>query len=220
MKLHREIIFFGGVGVGLICKLLSHKWNGCICERCGEKRDKQHNWNGCKCTVCGKLRNEQHDWDLCKGKCRQCGASQTAKHVLEGCKCSLCGKVMDIYSKCHTWEYFSPNSCEKVCTQCGIKKNAEHDWDVCVCKHCGEMRETYADQRANGTLRLKHQWRKPKESDSYYWTYAYKAQPCAKICDKCGFVQSRSAVHHFVDDTCELCGLSKTEIQKMDSFFI
>ena len=27
-----------------------HEWDGCICTRCKEKRDKAHTWDGCKCT--------------------------------------------------------------------------------------------------------------------------------------------------------------------------
>ena len=56
--------------------LLGHKWNGCICERCGTTRDEQHTWehiiDKCveKCAVCGK-EHEKHTW--VKGKCMTCG---------------------------------------------------------------------------------------------------------------------------------------------------
>lgn len=175
--------------MAISCKLLGHKWNGCKCERCGEIRDEQHDWNGCKCERCGKKRDEGHQWQSVPDNCFE--------------RCAVCGKTQTIP---HTW-----GGC--ICTVCG---KVEHDWDVCVCRHCGEQRETYADQRANGTLKLDHQWRKPKESDDY-WKYHYNEHPCAVVCNKCGFVLYRSAVHHFIGDTCEFCGISKADAQKMDS---
>ena len=41
---------------------LSHKWNGCKCEKCGKIRKEGHEWQGCKCTRCGTVRDEGHEW--------------------------------------------------------------------------------------------------------------------------------------------------------------
>ena len=65
--------------MGFRC-LLGHKWNGCICEKCGSTRD------------------EGHDWDLCRGVCRKCGKTQPERHEWDGCRCIRCGKEQ------HEWE--------------------------------------------------------------------------------------------------------------------
>jgi hypothetical protein len=39
--------------MGLLCKLLGHKWNGCKCSRCKEVRNEQHTWNASECLICG-----------------------------------------------------------------------------------------------------------------------------------------------------------------------
>ena len=33
-----------------------------------------HRWNGCKCNICGEKRDEGHDWQY--GECRRCGMRQ------------------------------------------------------------------------------------------------------------------------------------------------
>jgi len=42
--------------------LFGHKWNGCVCSKCGEKRNEEHKWNGCKCEICGTVNDEFHKW--------------------------------------------------------------------------------------------------------------------------------------------------------------
>ena len=73
----------------LTCKITGHKWNGCKCIRCGQKRDIEHDWNGCTCRVCGKKRYKEHIWKQAKNDCLMV--------------CSVCG----ISRKTAIWEYAS-----------------------------------------------------------------------------------------------------------------
>lgn len=55
-----------------------------------------HKWNGCVCTKCGKTRDEGHDFQKAAGKCvavcARCGKEQEA-HAWDGCVCKDCGKA-------------------------------------------------------------------------------------------------------------------------------
>lgn len=64
----------------VICKIIGHKWNGCMCERCEEKRDQEHRFALCsgQCTRCGKMGPREHDWDGCT--CAQCGYTRNKEH--------------------------------------------------------------------------------------------------------------------------------------------
>ena len=82
--------------MGLICKIVGHKWNGCTCIRCRETRDENHDWNGCKCRICWKVRDRNHDFDGCK--CRICGGISDWGHVWDPTHdgvetCRYCGGV-------------------------------------------------------------------------------------------------------------------------------
>lgn len=158
--------------MGLMCKLFSHKWTGCKCERCGETRDEQHDWDfckgrckrcgktqaeqhdwkNCKCTRCGKVRDERHDWDLCKGICKLCGKTQLGQHDWNGCKCKRCGETRD---EQHKWDGCKCSQCSKIrdeqhdwdaiegkCNHC--RTGCEHlEWDGCKCKHCGFVKHNW-----------------------------------------------------------------------------
>ena len=116
--------------MGLKC-LFWHKWDGCICVRCGKARDEQHDWDGCRCRRCGQKRNEQHDWDGCK--CRRCGKTRDEQHDIGvNCVCNKCGQSM---------HYFGPNC---VCTRCEQEIHdfssyqSEHAWEQHrTCRRCG-----------------------------------------------------------------------------------
>jgi hypothetical protein len=66
-----------GEYMSMKCKLFGHKWNGCTCETCKEKRDEGHKYykieRSCiqKCRICGK---EITIHDFSSHKCRDCGA--------------------------------------------------------------------------------------------------------------------------------------------------
>ena len=92
--------------MNLICKYFGHKWDYCVCDRCGCTRDEFHNWNGCKCRKCDKRREEGHDWNYCE--CRICGKKRDEEHNWKGCKCTVCYK----------------------------KRDEGHQWTGCICKIC------------------------------------------------------------------------------------
>ena len=99
-----------------------------------------HKWNGCYCSRCGERRDEQHDWDLCKGICKACRKTQVEQHDWDGCKCSRCGTVRD---EQHDW---SANLCGSKCSRCGKwrkVKDEQHDWSTnfCYCSRCGYSRD-------------------------------------------------------------------------------
>ena len=77
--------------------LLGHKWDGCICTKCGKKRDEQHNWNGCMCSKCGSKRNEGHNYvnypEKCEDICSVCNEVR-ASHDFSGSTCKACGKTV------------------------------------------------------------------------------------------------------------------------------
>ena len=62
-------------GIKKTACLFGHKWNGCMCEKCGKKRDQHHDWENCKCKRCGQVRDEAHNWQ-------------------HGVYCSICGRVV------------------------------------------------------------------------------------------------------------------------------
>ena len=64
-------------------KLNLHDWDGCICTRCGARRDKEHDWDGCICRRCGKTRDEERNGCTC----RSCGKTRDEGHqwVETGC---------------------------------------------------------------------------------------------------------------------------------------
>ena len=66
------------------CKLFKHKWNGCICEKCGKTRHKwklyydntweSHEYYKCKC--CGKIKIELEEY---------VSESESSPHPCERC---------------------------------------------------------------------------------------------------------------------------------------
>lgn len=80
--------------MGFLCNLGGHKWDGCVCKRCGEKNfaapPEDHAWEktgDCKkkCTRCGAKRDE-HNWEKitdCLVLCADCGKKQISHMVGE-----------------------------------------------------------------------------------------------------------------------------------------
>ena len=121
--------------MGIVCKMSGHKWNGCICARCGEKRDEGHQWvkedNSCveKCAVCGAIGRSEHkfervsvadDPEICyHNVCRVCGHTEPRRHAFSrknGCRynyiCSYCGREM---IEAHEHDFYNHK-----CRDCGI----------------------------------------------------------------------------------------------------
>lgn len=107
--------------MNLICKIFDHKWRGCMCIRCKEKRDMyhqwyygqaacqtcgklhEHEWDHCVCKICRMKRDEDHDWDGCT--CRKCGAVRDEGHDWNSCRCNKCRKMLD--NPRHYWKSHS-----------------------------------------------------------------------------------------------------------------
>jgi hypothetical protein len=56
----------------LLCAVLGHKWDKCICRRCGASK---HTWKGCICTECGSV---DHQWVVINTSfepCSRCNGS-------------------------------------------------------------------------------------------------------------------------------------------------
>lgn len=75
--------------MGLVCKVVGHKWNGCVCARCGERNPDwrvEHEWGAPKprnrkvhritCVRCGDWRERPHGFEMAEGctvRCAECG---------------------------------------------------------------------------------------------------------------------------------------------------
>ena len=147
--------------------LFGHKWNGCLCERCGAVRDEGHNFisveGSCQsiCSRCGEKGSLRHKWNhVGRGcKCEVCGATRTVldlnghrfpyvfdPHVTVGmkehrsCTCADCGWVDTVKDFGHVYEYtYEPLSAKHkgVCTICGKIEFSEHFYTNGVCEYCG-----------------------------------------------------------------------------------
>lgn len=94
--------------MGLICKLLGHRFVHCRCVRCGQTRDAQHLWE----TAEGR----------CEHTCSVCGKTEAIPHEWYHCRCKRCGKQRD---EQHLW--LKKTRCEQVCRICGQERET-HDW--------------------------------------------------------------------------------------------
>ena len=94
--------------MSLVCKLSGHKWNGCTCARCGERRNEEHDWSAFEyqdkryhkrvCKICGAAEKRFHTFQMlpgCVQKCDACGFEQPA-HQWDGCVCTNCGATRDM----------------------------------------------------------------------------------------------------------------------------
>lgn len=119
--------------MGLICKLLGHRWEGCHCVRCGETRAEGHQWVEAE----GK----------CEHTCAVCGITETVLCDWFHCRCKRCGTVRDDH---HLW--LKKSACEQVCRVCG-KERETHDWrhvdrGVDRCAACGKTHRLSAEEIA------------------------------------------------------------------------
>ena len=102
--------------MGFACKIAGHKWNGCTCTRCGERRDEGHDWQLVVKT--GYPRS-------CKNKCSICGKEQPAEHDWNGCVCTRCGTTRSEGHILGRWERTNAESHARCCTVCGRARETE-----------------------------------------------------------------------------------------------
>ncbi|MBR6999074.1 MAG: hypothetical protein IKI01_00485 [Lachnospiraceae bacterium] len=145
--------------------LFGHKWNGCICERCGETRDEGHSFQvlegSCKtkCIRCGADGPGQHKWNRGGNgcKCTSCGATRNTTdlnahnfpyvydphHLVTGakhrsCTCADCGWCDDKFGHVYDYSYEPGSSQHKgVCTICGKTIMSRHNFNYGICTYCG-----------------------------------------------------------------------------------
>ncbi|MBQ3386908.1 MAG: hypothetical protein IJG53_06240 [Eggerthellaceae bacterium] len=143
--------------MGLACKIAGHKWNGCTCTRCGERRNEGHDWQllvkttyprACKlkCSICGKEQPTEHDWNGCI--CTRCGVTRSEGHILSAWqsdgqethsrRCTVCGGARE--SQPHQFENIS--GCRRKCRVCGYQM-PWHEWRDGTCMHCGKSANDY-----------------------------------------------------------------------------
>jgi len=119
--------------VGLSCKLLGHKYDGCVCIRCGAPHPEGHAW------VAAEGR--------CSRTCTRCGLTEPLPHEWFHCRCKRCGEQRDSH---HLW--LKKSACERVCRICGLER-ATHDWrpvdrGVDRCAACGRIHRLSAEEIA------------------------------------------------------------------------
>ena len=160
---------------------LQHRWNkGCVCVRCGKKRDQGHDWDGCQCKICGKKRDQGHDWDGCQ--CKRCGKKRDQEHDWDGCQCKRCGKKRD---QEHDWD-----GCK--CRRCGKTRDQEHDLDGCKCRRCGAVRHNLVGCKCKRCGAEQHDWDgcqcKRCGVVHHDWEYWPGVNTCegSWVCSKCG----------------------------------
>lgn len=169
--------------MGIACKIAGHKWSGCTCARCGERRDEGHDWHvigrerrlkgggairECVsvCSICGRWLPAEHDWQGCV--CARCGERRDEGHDWQGCKCARCGKTRD---ESHVWGKARP-----------VVPNA-HSGHHCPCTVCGTCSEDEPHS-------LK------------------KVPGCRYRCAECGYT---TIWHDFRNGVCADCGLDESE---------
>ncbi len=132
--------------MGLACKITGHKWNGCVCVRCGERRDEGHSYQldaersarsgQCVvvCSICGASKSHPHEWSGCT--CLRCGARRDEEHLWQGCRCAACGKARD---EGHEWGEAKPwghANHYRPCTICGKCKDEPHLFELVKSRKC------------------------------------------------------------------------------------
>ena len=92
--------------MGLVCKMVGHKWEGCACARCGERNPDwraEHDWGPATpldrkshritCARCGHYRIQPHRFEMAEGcavRCAECGYLLAWHDFADG-SCVRCG---------------------------------------------------------------------------------------------------------------------------------
>ena len=130
---------------------LFHKWDGCICLKCGKVRETGHqyinnNWDGCTCLKCGKVREIGHRYE--NNRCTICHRWNPRL------ACGVCGKTKAQFDADNeelnkrmkamgVGLFFGSAGGLMVCPECGkvaCSKCARelHGHDTKTCPFCGE----------------------------------------------------------------------------------
>ncbi len=125
--------------MSLVCKIAGHKWNrlpdgsdGCVCQRCGQRRNAGHDWRlthknrECleKCEVCGRTRKVDHSWNGCI--CPNCGLRRDQDHDWQGCTCARCGKIRGEGHEWGAWKSLDKAEHKRTCTICRRTEREDH----------------------------------------------------------------------------------------------
>lgn len=156
--------------MGLACKVTGHKWNGCVCARCGERRDEGHSYQldaklsassgQCVivCSICGTSKSHPHEWNGCT--CLRCGAKRDEGHEWGEAKpwghaghyrpCTICGKCSQ--DEPHSFELVKSRKCYYRCTTCGYETEW-HEFQDGECVSCGiDESKHYCDLILSGEV--------------------------------------------------------------------
>ena len=119
--------------MGLICKLLGHRYEGCHCVRCGALHPQGHQWVEAE----GK----------CEHTCARCGLTEALPHDWFHCRCKRCGEQRNDH---HLW--LKKSACEQVCRICGAERET-HAWrhvdrGLDRCAVCGRTHRLSAEEIA------------------------------------------------------------------------
>lgn len=99
------------------CSLNIHKWDACICQKCGTIRETGHKWKDCVCEKCGTVNEAGHKWQRCI--CVICKKQRNEDHAWLGCVCFVCGaKKPNAKEIDHKYAMNKPK-CDDRCTVCG-----------------------------------------------------------------------------------------------------
>lgn len=120
--------------MAFLCRVAGHKWRGCECARCGERRDEGHSFKPAE--------------DRCEQTCAVCGKTEAIPHDWHHCACARCGEKRD---KAHDW--IATSECEQVCRICG-KERAKHDYrplerGIDRCSRCHRIKKLTPEEIAD-----------------------------------------------------------------------
>ncbi len=79
----------------LPCLLGFHRWQGCVCTRCGLTRRRGHDWAGCTCRLCNARREIGHS-------------------LGKGCRCLICGRTIHSFVQKDRYRHR--------CRRCGLEQ--------------------------------------------------------------------------------------------------
>ena len=104
--------------MNLVCFFIQHAWNGCVCARCGETRDREHDWDGCTCRRCGM---ERHSYDTERNEWHYAECPYEPGTPCQGLRCGRQAPACHPGPTRHYVRY--------VCRKCGIILEETKEFD-------------------------------------------------------------------------------------------